>query len=137
MRVALYAKVSTSGPDQNPETQFLELRKYAAQRGWTITHEYVDRISGTTETRPALQRLEAASTRRRHDAVLVWKLDRLGRSLRHLVLMLDQWQALGVALVSLNEGIDLTTPAGRLQAHILAAVAGFERERIVERVNAG
>src|SRR5918993_942935 len=75
--------------------------------------------------------------RRRFDVVVVWRLDRLGRNLRHLILLLDDLQATGVAFVSLSEGIDATTPAGRLQLHVLGAIAEFERERIKERVVAG
>ena len=75
--------------------------------------------------------------RRQFDVLVCWRLDRLGRSLKHLVTLLDELQALGVAFVSLQEGIDATTPAGKLQMHILAAIAEFERARIAERVRAG
>ena len=86
---------------------------------------------------PALDRLVADARRRKLDTVVVWRLDRLGRSLKHLVTLLDELQALGVGFVSLDEGIDLQTPAGRLQLHILAALSEFERCRIAERVKAG
>jgi DNA invertase Pin-like site-specific DNA recombinase len=136
MRVALYVRVSTL--DQDPQNQIAELRKYAAARCWTITQEFVDHgVSGSKESRPALDRLSNDAKRRRFDVVLVWRLDRLGRSLKHLVTLLDEWRVLGVAFVSLAEGIDCTTPAGKLQLHILAAIAEFERGRIVERVRAG
>lgn len=135
MRVALYARVSTA--DQSTENQLLELRRYADLRGWLAT-EYVDQgISGTRDSRPALDRLVRDAKRRRFDVLLVWRLDRLGRNLRHLILLIDELQALRVAFVSLQEGIDATTPAGRLQLHVLAAIAEFERARIVERVHAG
>jgi DNA invertase Pin-like site-specific DNA recombinase len=75
--------------------------------------------------------------RRRFDVLVVWRLDRLGRNLRHLIVLLEELQALGIAFVSLNEGIDATTPAGKLQMHILGAIAEFERARIAERVKAG
>ena len=78
-----------------------------------------------------------AARRRRFDALVCWRLDRLGRNLRHLILLLDELQAVGVAFVSLAEGIDATSPAGRLQVHVLGAIAEFERERIRERVLAG
>src|SRR5262245_34950069 len=87
--------------------------------------------------RPALDRLTTDARRRRFDVVVCWRLDRLGRSLKHLITLLEELQALGVAFVSLAEGIDATTPAGKLQMHILAAIAEFERERIRERVLAG
>ena len=124
---ALYARVSTT--EQEPENQLEELRRYASARDWTV-REYVDHgVSGTTDRRPALDALLADARRRRCDVVVCWRLDRLGRSLKHLVLLLDELQALGLAFVSLAEGIDCTTPAGKLQLHILAAIAEFERGR--------
>lgn len=135
MTAAIYARVSTI--DQEPENQLQELRRYVQARGWTAA-EYVDKgVSGASDSRPALDRLRADARRRRFDVVVCWRLDRLGRNLKHLVTLLDELQILGVAFVSLAEGIDATTPAGKLQMHILAAIAEFERERIRERVLAG
>ena len=135
MRAALYARVSTL--DQEPENQLAELRRYAAARGWEAA-EYVDHgVSGSEARRAALDALLRDAKRRRFDVLVCWRLDRLGRNLRHLVTLLDDLQALGVAFVSLGEGIDCTTPAGRLQLHILAALAEFEKSRIAERVRAG
>ena len=135
MKAAIYARVSTL--DQEPENQLQELRRYAQARGWTAV-EYVDRgVSGAKDRRPALDQLLADAKRRRFDVVVCWRLDRLGRNLKHLITLLDELQALGVAFVSLAEGIDATTPAGKLQMHILGAIAEFERERIRERVLAG
>ena len=135
MRAAVYARVSTL--EQEPENQLIELRRYAVARDWSVV-EYVDRgVSGSKDQRPALDRLVAAAKRRRFDVVVVWRLDRLGRNLRHLVTLLEELQHIGVAFVSLGEGIDCTSPAGRLQLHILAALAEFERARIAERVRAG
>jgi DNA invertase Pin-like site-specific DNA recombinase len=137
MRAALYARVSTM-QGQTCDNQLLELRRYCEARGWTLFKEYVDQgVSGSKDRRPALDQLVADAKRRRFDVMLAWRLDRVGRNLRHLVLLLEDLQATGVGFVSLNEGIDLGTPAGRLQLHILAALAEFERERIRERVLAG
>jgi DNA invertase Pin-like site-specific DNA recombinase len=123
--------------DQQPENQLVELRRYVQARGW-IAEEYVDRgISGVKDRRPALDSLVRDAKQRRFDVLVCWRLDRLGRNLRHLILLLDELQAVGVAFVSLAEGIDATTPAGRLQLHVLGAIAEFERERIRERVIAG
>jgi len=135
MRAAIYARVSTF--EQEPENQLQELRRYAEARGWTWV-EFVDRgVSGAKDKRPALDALLVDAKRRRFDVLVCWRLDRLGRNLRHLVTMLEDLQHVGVAFVSLGEGIDCTTPAGKLQLHILAALAEFERERIRERVLAG
>jgi len=135
MRAAIYARVSTF--DQEPENQLCEIRRYAGARGWTAV-EYVDRgVSGAKDRRPALDQLLTDARRRRFDVVVCWRLDRLGRNLKHLITLLEELQILGVAFVSLAEGIDATTPAGKLQMHILGAIAEFERERIRERVLAG
>ena len=135
MKAALYARVSTL--DQEPENQLAELRRYVDARGWTA-QEFVDKgISGAKQRRPALDALIKDAKRRRFDVVVCWRLDRLGRNLRHLILLIDELHALGVAFISLHEGIDATTPAGRLQLHVLGAIAEFERARIAERVRAG
>ncbi len=135
MKAALYARVSTL--DQEPENQLQELRRYVRARSWTA-QEYVDHgVSGSKDSRPALNRLVSDARRRRFDVLVCWRLDRLGRSLKHLITLLDDLQVLGVAFVSLAEGIDATTPAGKLQMHILGAISEFERARIAERVKAG
>ncbi len=134
-RAAIYARVSTL--DQTTGNQIIELRRYAETRGWTAS-EYVDEgVSGSTDHRPALDKLLRDAKRRRFDVLVCWRLDRLGRNLKHLILFLEELQALGVDFVSLAEGIDATTPAGRLQMHILGAIAEFERARIAERVRLG
>jgi len=123
--------------DQQPENQLAELRRYAEARGWTAV-EYVDHgVSGAKDSRPALDRMVKDAKRRKFDVLLVWKLDRLGRSLKHLITLLDDLATLGVAFVSLGESVDATTPAGKLSMAVLAAIAEFERGRIVERVRAG
>jgi DNA invertase Pin-like site-specific DNA recombinase len=134
-RAAIYARVSTF--EQTAENQLAEVRRYVENRGWTA-REYVDTgVSGSKDRRPALDELVRDAKRRRFDVVVCWKLDRLGRNLKHLIALLEDFQALGVAFVSLAEGIDATTPAGRLQMHILGAIAEFERARIAERVRLG
>ena len=136
MRVALYARASTG--KQETENQKPDLREYATQRGFEMTGEYVDSgVSGTRDSRPALNRLMLDAKQRKFDAVLVWKLDRWGRSLQHLVNSLAELQAIGVQFISFRDGLDLSTPAGRLQFHIVSAMAEFERSLIVERTKAG
>lgn len=136
-RVALYARVSTHN-GQDPEMQLRELREFCRNRGWFIASEYVDAgVSGSKDSRPELNRLMADAKHRRIDAVLVWKLDRFGRSLKHLVNALAEFEALGVAFVSLRDNLDLTTPAGRLMFQVVGAMAEFERSLIQERVRAG
>jgi DNA invertase Pin-like site-specific DNA recombinase len=136
MRCAIYARVSTT--EQTVENQLLELRQYASARGWTIVSEWTDvGVSGSKDRRPGLDEMIAAAKRRKFDVLLFWKLDRLGRSLRHLILLCDELQAVGVGFVSLGEGLDATTPAGKLQFQIIGAIAEFERSRIQERVMAG
>ncbi len=136
-RVALYARVSTLN-NQDPEMQLAELREYAGRRGWQIVEEFTDQgVSGCKESRPALNRLMSDACRRRFDAVLVWKIDRFGRSLKHLVNALAELAALGVAFVSLRDNLDLSTPSGRLMFQIIGAMAEFERALIQERVRAG
>ena len=103
MRAAIYARVSTL--DQEPENQLAELRRYVHARSWAEAAEYVDHgVSGARDRRPALDRLVADARRRRVDVLVVWRLDRLGRNLRHLVTLLDELHAVGVAFVSLGEG---------------------------------
>src|ERR1700675_4307119 len=136
-RVALYARVSTLN-NQDPEMQLTELREYAERRGWQIVEEFTDQgVSGCKESRPALNRLMSDACRRRFDAVLVWKIDRFGRSLKHLVNALAELAALGVAFVSLRDNLDLSTPSGRRMFQIIGAMAEFERSLIQERVRAG
>jgi len=126
-RAAIYVRVSTH--DQEVENQLEELRRFVEARGWEA-REYVDEgVSGALDQRPALDELIQDAKRRRFDVLVCWRLDRLGRSLKHLITLLDDLQALGVAFVSLAEGIDATTPAGKLQMHILGAISEFERAR--------
>jgi DNA invertase Pin-like site-specific DNA recombinase len=136
-RVALYARVSTPNGQQDPEMQLRELREHAEHRSLIIIGEYVDRMTGSKDSRPALNRLMSDAQRRKFDAVLVWKLDRFGRSLRHLVNALAELEALGLTFISLRDNLDLSTPSGRVFFQIIGAMAEFERALIQERVRAG
>lgn len=138
MKVAIYARVSTT--DQNCERQLAELREYAGRRGWEIAGEYVDTgWSGAKTSRPQLDKLMADARQRRFDAVIVWALDRWGRSISHLLKSIEQLDSYGVAWMSFTQNLDTSTsnPTGRLILNILGAVAQFEREMIRERVNSG
>ncbi|MDA1305474.1 MAG: recombinase family protein [Nitrospirae bacterium] len=138
MKVGIYARVSTIDKGQDVGIQVGELEAYAKARGWTVLDQYLDEgISGSKERRPGLDRLLTACRRRQIDIVLVWRLDRLGRSLKHLIMMLDELKSLGVAFVALHEQIDCTTATGQLMLHLLGAFAEFERALIRERVKAG
>ena len=138
MKVGIYARVSTTDKGQDVGMQLRELEAYAQARGWTIRDRYLDEgVSGSQARRPGLDRLLSACRRRQVDVVLVWRLDRLGRSLKHLIMMLDELQSLGVAFVALHEQIDCTTATGQLMLHLLGAFAEFERALIRERVKAG
>ncbi len=135
--VALYARVSTN--QQDPDVQLRELRALAAARGWTISREYVDAgISGSSASRPELSQLLADAHKGCFAGILVWRLDRLGRSLRHLVTVVEDLLARGIEVISATEPhMDSTTPTGRLLRNIFASVAEYEKEMIRERVMAG
>lgn len=134
--VAVYARVSTS--DQNPGMQMDELRRVCAQRGWEIVGEYVDLgYSGSKDRRPQLDRLMGDVNRGKIGVVLVWRFDRFARSVRHLVSALEDFRARSVDFISVMDGIDTCTPAGRFTFHVVAAVAELERELIRERTRAG
>jgi len=135
LRVGLYARVSTHDQQTLP-LQIRSMREYAAKRNWTITAQIKEVGSGASQ-RELRQALIAAARRREIDVVLVWRLDRWGRSVADLVSTLQELQLLGVAFVSLTEALDLTTPAGRAMAGMLAVFAEFEREILRERVRAG
>jgi DNA invertase Pin-like site-specific DNA recombinase len=135
-RAALYIRVSTL--DQHPETQGIELRQFAGQRGYDIVEEYVDHgVSGTKVRRPALDRLLKDAHRGRFDAVLVWSCDRLARSTKHFLQVLDELNELGIQFHSQREAIDTEGPLGRAIIVIISAIAELEKSLIVERVRAG
>jgi len=134
LRVGLYARVSTH--DQQTLPLQLRAREYAAKRGWIIVAQIKEVGSGAAQ-RELREKLLAAARRREIDVVLVWRLDRWGRSVADLVNTLQELQHLGLGFVSLTEALDLTTPAGRAMAGLLAVFAEFEREILRERVRAG
>ena len=137
MRAAIYARVSTNN-GQDPHMQTRELREYCKHRGWDIEGEYVDAgVSGAKEHRPQLDILLAACRKRRVDAVVVYRYDRFARSLRQLVNALEEFRSLGIEFISLHEGVDTSTPNGRLVFGIFASIAEFERELIRDRVKSG
>lgn len=135
VRAGLYARVSTQEQKTLP-LQLRALRTYVRQRGWTIGLQIKDVGSGACD-RPQREQLMQAARRRELDAILVWRLDRWGRSLADLVLTLKELSELGVGFVSVTEALDLTTPTGRALAGLLAVFAEFEREILRERVKAG
>ena len=136
-RAAIYARVSTHN-GQNPQMQLNEVRSYCERRQWVVAGEYVDTgISGSKEHRPALDRLLADCRKRRVDAVVVYRYDRFARSVRQLVNALEEFRSLGIDFVSLHEGVDTSTPNGRLVFGIFASIAEFERELIRDRVRSG
>ncbi|MGB6788953.1 MAG: recombinase family protein [Candidatus Acidiferrales bacterium] len=138
MRAVIYARVSTKTGVQNPAMQLKELSDYCQRRGWSVADEYVDRgVSGGKENRPELDRMLADCRKRKLDAVVVYRYDRFARSLRQLVNALEEFRALGVEFISLHEGVDTSTPNGRLVFGIFASIAEFERELIRERVRSG
>jgi DNA invertase Pin-like site-specific DNA recombinase len=134
-RAALYLRVSTV--DQHPETQLHDLRQLAAQRGYEIVQEYCDKISGTKAKRPGLDQMMADARRGRFDVVLTWACDRIARSTRHFLAVLDDLNRRGVEFASFRENIDTDGPLGRAIVIIIAAIAELERSLIVERVRAG
>lgn len=137
-KVGLYGRVSTTDKGQDPELQLKDLRAYANARGWKVFGEYVDKgESGAKDRRPQLDRLMEDARKRRIDGILVWKLDRFGRSLKSLVTTLEELRALGIQFVSYTENLDFSTPAGRAMANLIGVFAEFERDLIRERVRAG
>lgn len=138
MKIGLYGRISTADKGQDIELQLKDLRSYARARGWEIFGEYKDiGLSGSKDRRPELDRLLEDARKRRIDGILVWKLDRFGRSLRSLVTTLEELKDLGVQFASYTENLDFSTPAGRALANLIGVFAEFERDLIRERVKAG
>ena len=134
-RAALYSRVSTY--DQNPQTQILDLRQMATQRGYEVVAEFTDKISGTKSKRPGLDQMMADARRGRFDVVMTWACDRIARSTRHFLEVLDELSRLKIEYVSFRENIDTGGPLGRAIVVIIGAVAELERNLIIERVRAG
>jgi DNA invertase Pin-like site-specific DNA recombinase len=138
VRAALYMRVSTKGHGQTTETQAVALREYAAHRGFEIVEEYRDEgISGSKDSRPALDKLMRDARVRKFDVVVVARFDRFARSVSHLLRALEEFNHVGVNFVSLSESIDTSTPMGKMIFTVLGAVAELERNLIKERVQMG
>lgn len=134
-RIAIYTRISTA--DQKDAGQKHELAQYAKRRGWQIGKIYSDTISGSKSSRPALDALLVDAKKRTFDCVLVWRVDRLGRSVRHLLEVLETFRVFGIEFCSLHEAIDSATPSGKMVFVVLAAVAELEKNLTVERVKMG
>ena len=134
-RAAIYMRVSTI--DQHPETQLHDLRALASQRGFEIVNEYTDKISGAKAKRPGLDQLLRDARRGKFDVVLVWAFDRIARSVRHFLEVLDELNHLKIEFVSFRENVDTGGPLGRAIVVIIGAIAELERNLIIERVRAG
>lgn len=134
-RAAIYARVSTG--EQTPENQLIRLRELATRAGYEVVGEYVETVSGASQSRPELDRMMRDAARRRFDVLLAWDVSRLGRSLTQLVGLFEALRALGVDLILEQQGVDTSTPAGRALLGMAAVFAEFERAMIVERTKAG
>lgn len=134
-RCALYMRVSTV--DQHPESQLYDLRSLAAQRGFHIVAEYTDRISGAKPKRPGLDELMYNARQGKFDVVLVWAFDRMARSVRHFLELIDELNHRNIEFVSFRENIDTGGALGRAMIIIVGAIAELERNLIIERVRAG
>lgn len=135
MKLSIYCRVSTE--EQDPKKQEKDLREFCKNRKHTIVKVYTDVISGSKDSRPSLNRLMQDAYNRKFEAVLIWKLDRLGRSLKHLIDIVHKFENWKVDLICKTQDIDTSTPNGKLLFHIFGAVAEFERELISERTKLG
>jgi DNA invertase Pin-like site-specific DNA recombinase len=137
VKAALYCRVSTTA-GQSVEMQLRDLRQLAEQRGFEIVTEFCDEgVSGSCDSRPQLDRMLQDAQRGKFQAILIWRLDRLGRSLQHLVRLFENFRAWNVALISFGEGLDFSTSMGKLFYQLSGAFAEFERDCIRDRVRAG
>lgn len=134
-RAAVYARVSTAAQDGEP--QLAQLRRFVSSAEWSLYHEYFDTANGESKDRPALARLMRDAFDRRFDVVVVWRFDRFGRSLSHLIQSLEEFQALHIGFVSVSERFDTSTPLGKMTFGLLASLAEFETSLRNERVALG
>lgn len=137
MKVALYARVSTVGKDQDPEVQLLQLRRYVEMKEWTVSSVYKDTCSGKTMRRPGLDKLIEDAKARKFDAVLVLRIDRIMRSVRNFISLNDVLELHGVKVISATDGMDYSTPIGKLVRGVLLQVAEFEVEQLSQRTREG
>jgi len=138
MRIASYSRVSTSHHDQKPEIQVNEIRRFCQHRNWQIDHELIDHgFSGSTDNRPGLKQLMALARNKEIDGIVVLKLDRLFRSLKHLVTTLEEFEKIGILFVAIKDNVDYSTPSGRLFVQILGSLGEFERSLLRERTMLG
>jgi len=135
MKCAIYCRVSTE--DQNPEHQENALIEYAKNNNYDVFKVYTDITSGSKQSRPALNDLMFDARAKKFDIVLVWKIDRLGRSLQHLLQITNEWKLKGINFISITQNLDTTSPSGQLIFSVLGAIAEFERELIRERTKEG
>lgn len=136
-KVAIYARVSTSNKGQDLDTQLLPLQRYCKERDREIVETYTDIMSGSKESRPSLNQLLDDAQAHRFDTVIVFRFDRISRSTKQLIDLLERFRKLNISFISINENIDTTTPAGSMMFTIIAAFAKFERDIISERVRFG
>ena len=137
MKVALYARVSTVGKDQDPEVQLLQLRRYVEMKEWEIAGVYKDTCSGKTMSRPDLNRLVKDAAKHKFEAVLVLRIDRIMRSVKNFINLNDTLEFHGIKIISVSDGMDYGTPVGKLVRGILLQVAEFEVEQLSQRTCEG
>jgi DNA invertase Pin-like site-specific DNA recombinase len=135
MKVAIY--VRTSKESQHPENQIVSLNQFAKDRNYEVHKVYVDQISGAKDTRPALYEMMIDAREHRFEAVVIWKLDRLGRSLQHLIRIVESLKRYNIDLICKTQNIDTTTSTGKFTFYLFGAIAELERELIIERINLG
>lgn len=135
MKVAIYCRVSTE--EQDVGKQEVELKEFCARKSYEVVDVYTDVISGTKDSRPGLDQLMKDAYQKKFDAVIVWKIDRLGRSLQHLLKIMNDFKLYHIDLISVTQMIDTTTPQGKLMFNFFGMIAEFERELISERTKLG